>query len=59
MLGTLSRPLEVLRISTVVDAGNAPEKTVPLEALRISTVVDAVSTALSVTLWKYQEFLLL
>lgn len=40
MLGTLSRPLEVLRISTVVDSDEANELMRPLEVLRISTIVD-------------------
>ena len=40
MLGTLSRPLEVLRISTVVDVCCPCPLYEPLEVLRISTVVD-------------------
>ena len=35
-----ARPLEVLRISTVVDLWNRSPVPRPLEVLRISTVVD-------------------
>ena len=38
-------PLEVLRISTVVDRSNRKTWTRPLEVLRISTVVDPPTVA--------------
>ena len=46
-------PLEVLRISTVVDVAVEIEARVPLEVLRISTVVDRMHSELSTVLWKY------
>ena len=47
-------PLEVLRISTVVDYHDAIGAHVPLEVLRISTVVDkSIERAAVVSLWKY------
>ena len=42
MLCTLSSPLEVLRISTVVDMSVFKSAVTPLEVLRISTVVDLI-----------------
>ena len=48
-----ARPLEVLRISTVVDPHAVKMVTTPLEVLRISTVVDPNSTRRGFFLWKY------
>ena len=53
MLGTLSRPLEVLRISTVVDFMAVQYLDKPLEVLRISTVVDHLRIYILDILWKY------
>ena len=54
MLGTLSRPLEVLRISTVVDRIQCIQVEKPLEVLRISTVVDPDDISVNIAnLWKY------
>ena len=41
------RPLEVLRISTVVDNKRYPSDSKLLEVLRISTVVDVMIKALA------------
>ena len=45
-------PLEVLRISTVVDCIEKTVTIVPLEVLRISTVVDPDAFGAYMDLWK-------
>ena len=45
-------PLEVLRISTVVDMNLEELKKRPLEVLRISTVVDGGLNGTNTNLWK-------
>ena len=52
MLCTLSSPLEVLRISTVVDLDDQRIDVYPLEVLRISTVVDPAVRLPLHHLWK-------
>ena len=47
------KPLEVLRISTVVDPIDDFDVLEPLEVLRISTVVDPSLILLVLPLWKY------
>ena len=46
-------PLEVLRISTVVDISALTSFAFPLEVLRISTVVDGSLPPAGRILWKY------
>ena len=46
-------PLEVLRISTVVDIDSSMTLSIPLEVLRISTVVDLYISIQTRDLWKY------
>ena len=45
--------LEVLRISTVVDANSEDEAIELLEVLRISTVVDHTCCLKRIDFWKY------
>ena len=45
-------PLEVLRISTVVDTDEMHHSVEPLEVLRISTVVDPMLAPVFLILWK-------
>ena len=47
------QPLEVLRISTVVDVPAPAHPPRPLEVLRISTVVDTLKVIRMNNLWKY------